>query len=82
MLGESALIVGEGTDNTGLAEVLGREPTPEEVAGFADDYNRFMARLKEPVLRAVALRRLEGQSTREIARRWMSRQKPSNGNSS
>ena len=44
MLGESALIVGEGTDNAGLAEVSGREPTPEEVAGFADDYNRFMAR--------------------------------------
>jgi DNA-directed RNA polymerase specialized sigma24 family protein len=68
VLGESALLVGAENDSAGLAEVLGREPTPEEVAGFADDYNRFLARLKEPALRAVALRRLEGQSTREIAR--------------
>jgi DNA-directed RNA polymerase specialized sigma24 family protein len=67
VLGESALLVGAGTDNAGLAEVLGREPTPEEVAGFADDYRRFLARLQKPALRTVALRRLEGQSTREIA---------------
>jgi DNA-directed RNA polymerase specialized sigma24 family protein len=37
VLGESALLVGAENDSAGLAEVLGREPTPEEVAGFADD---------------------------------------------
>jgi RNA polymerase sigma factor (sigma-70 family) len=68
VLGESALVVGAGTEGEGLAEVLSREPTPDEVAGFAEDYHRFLARLQEPPLRTIALRRLEGQTTREIAR--------------
>jgi DNA-directed RNA polymerase specialized sigma24 family protein len=68
VLGESALLVGAGTEGDGLAEVLSREPTPDEVAGFAEDYHRFLARLQEPPLRTIALRRLEGQTTREIAR--------------
>jgi RNA polymerase sigma factor (sigma-70 family) len=50
-----------------LAEILSREPTTEEAAQFADDYRRFLARLEEPALRIVALRRLEGYSTQEIA---------------
>jgi DNA-directed RNA polymerase specialized sigma24 family protein len=68
VLGESALLVGAGTEGEGLAEVLSREPTPDEVAGFAENYHRFLARLQEPPLRTIALRRLEGQTTREIAR--------------
>jgi DNA-directed RNA polymerase specialized sigma24 family protein len=70
VLGESALLAGEGADaeGDGVAEVLSREPTPEEVAGFADDYNRFLDRLRDPALRSVAIRRLEGHSTQEIAR--------------
>jgi DNA-directed RNA polymerase specialized sigma24 family protein len=68
VLGESALLVGAGTEGDGLAEVLSREPTPDEVAGFAENYHRFLARLQEPPLRTIALRRLEGQTTREIAR--------------
>jgi DNA-directed RNA polymerase specialized sigma24 family protein len=68
VLGESGLLVGAGTEGDGLAEVLSREPTPDEVAGFAEDYHRFLARLQEPPLRTIALRRLEGQTTREIAR--------------
>jgi RNA polymerase sigma factor (sigma-70 family) len=66
VLGESAL-VSEGAGGEGLVEILSREPTPEQAAQFADDYYRFFARLEEPTLRAVALRRLEGQSAREIA---------------
>jgi RNA polymerase sigma factor (sigma-70 family) len=68
VLGESALLGGGGDDGEGVAAILGREPTPEEVARFADDYARFLDRLTDPTLRAVALRRLEGQSTQEIAR--------------
>jgi DNA-directed RNA polymerase specialized sigma24 family protein len=68
VLGESALLVGEGASGEGLAEVLGREPTPDQVASFADDYRRFLARLREPVLLSIALRRLEGESVEEIAR--------------
>jgi DNA-directed RNA polymerase specialized sigma24 family protein len=63
VLGESAL----PADGEGLADVLSREPTPEEVTQFADDYCRFVASLREPGMRTVALQRLEGQSTREIA---------------
>jgi RNA polymerase sigma factor (sigma-70 family) len=66
VLGESALLVGED-GGEGVAEILSREPTPEEVARFADDYTQFLDRLKDPALRAVALRRLEGQSIPEIA---------------
>ncbi len=68
VLGESALLGGEGRDGEGVAEVLSREPTPDEVARFADDYSRFLARLQDPALRSVAMRRLEGWSTQEIAR--------------
>jgi RNA polymerase sigma factor (sigma-70 family) len=67
LLGESAVPAGEVARGDGLAEILSREPTPEEAAQFADDYRRFLARLQEPALRMVALRRLEGYSTREIA---------------
>ena len=68
VLGESALLAGEDAGGEGLAEILSREPTPEQAAQFADDYYRFLARLEEPKLQAVALRRLEGQTAREIAR--------------
>jgi DNA-directed RNA polymerase specialized sigma24 family protein len=68
VLGESALLVGEETDGEVVAEILGREPSPEAIAEFADDYARFLARLEDPALRSVALRRLEGHSTPEIAR--------------
>jgi DNA-directed RNA polymerase specialized sigma24 family protein len=67
VLGESALPAGGDAGGEGLADVLSREPTPEEVARFADDYCRFLARLREAGMRTVALQRLEGQSTREIA---------------
>jgi DNA-directed RNA polymerase specialized sigma24 family protein len=67
VLGESALPAGGDASGEGLAEVLSREPTPAEVARFADDYCRFLAGLREPGMRTVALQRLEGQSTREIA---------------
>jgi RNA polymerase sigma factor (sigma-70 family) len=67
VLGESALLATEDAGGVGLAEILSREPTPEQAAQFADDYYRFLARLEEPTLRAVALRRLEGHSAREIA---------------
>jgi DNA-directed RNA polymerase specialized sigma24 family protein len=68
VLGESALLVGKDADGERITEVLSREPTPEEVARFADDSARFLGRLQDPALRSIALRRLEGRSTQEIAR--------------
>jgi len=68
VLGESALGAGNGEGESGLARVLSREPTPAEAALFADEYLRSLERLQEPSIRSVALRRLEGWSTSEIAR--------------
>jgi DNA-directed RNA polymerase specialized sigma24 family protein len=67
VLGESALTAGEDRPRDGLAEVLGEEPTPDAVAQFAEDYERLLAKLVDPELLKVAVRRLEGQTTREIA---------------
>jgi DNA-directed RNA polymerase specialized sigma24 family protein len=67
VLGESALLVGDDKASDGLSEVLAKEPTPEHVAQFAEDYHRLLAKLKDPELQSVALRRLEGRSTQEIA---------------
>lgn len=69
VLGESALVGsdGSGSGDEGVVEVLSREPSPEEVAGFAEDYARFLERLDDPTLRQIAQRRLEGHSSAEIA---------------
>jgi DNA-directed RNA polymerase specialized sigma24 family protein len=67
VLGESALLVAGDHDGDGLGEVLGREPTPEAAARFADDYQRFLSKLEDPALRSIALRRLEGQTAPQIA---------------
>jgi DNA-directed RNA polymerase specialized sigma24 family protein len=67
VLGESALLVNGEIDGAGLSEILGREPAPEHVARFADDYQHFLSQLKDPVLRDIALRRLEGQTAAQIA---------------
>jgi RNA polymerase sigma factor (sigma-70 family) len=68
VLGESALLVSESTAKVGLADVLSREPTPEQAAQFAEEFRRYLARLDEPALRTIALRRLDGQSAKEIAK--------------
>jgi DNA-directed RNA polymerase specialized sigma24 family protein len=67
VLGESAMLMGDDPTNEALTEVLSKEPRPEEIAQFADDYRCFLAKLQDPVLLSIALSRLEGQSTREIA---------------
>src|SRR5690242_18330533 len=63
VLGESALLVNQGGDGECWAELLSREPAPEDVAQFADDYRSLLAKLPDPTLRSIAQRRLEGQTT-------------------
>ncbi len=65
--GESALMGGEESGNDVVVEVLSREPSPAEVATFAEDYARFLERLDDCTLRQIAQRRLEGFSSAEIA---------------
>jgi DNA-directed RNA polymerase specialized sigma24 family protein len=66
VLGESALMGGDEIDE-GMALLLSREPTPEVAAQFAEDYERLLAKLEDPMLKSIALRRLEGHSTEEMA---------------
>ena len=66
VLGESALI-GPDTPGAGLAAFLAREPTPAFAAQFAEDYERLLARLDDGTLRAIAVLKLEGHTSEEIA---------------
>jgi DNA-directed RNA polymerase specialized sigma24 family protein len=50
-----------------MARLLSDEPTPEVAAQLAEDYERLLAKLEDPALKAVALRKLEGHTTEEIA---------------
>lgn len=64
VVGESALL---GDDGDGMAQFLSTEPTPEDAARFADDYERLFAKLGDETLRRIARRKLEGYSSSEIA---------------
>ena len=56
----------DGLDD-GMAQFLGREPTPEAAAQFTEDYERLLARLDDQTLRTIALRKLEGHTNEAIA---------------
>ncbi len=64
--GDSAFMDGDAIDQ-GMAQVLSREPAPEVAAQFAEDYERLINKLEDPALKSVALRKLEGHSSEEIA---------------
>ena len=66
VLGESAFM-GEGEIDEGMAQFLGREPTPEAAAQFAEDVERLLDDLGNATLKTIALRKLEGHSSAEIA---------------
>jgi DNA-directed RNA polymerase specialized sigma24 family protein len=66
--GESAL-AGAGSEEDGLAAVVGDEPTPSFAAEVAEDYQRLLTRLRDAELRAVAVWKMEGYSNAEIAAR-------------
>jgi DNA-directed RNA polymerase specialized sigma24 family protein len=68
VLGESA-VMGTGEVDGGMARFLSREPAPDEAAGFADDVERLLDALGNPTLRTIALQKLEGHSSEEIAGR-------------
>jgi DNA-directed RNA polymerase specialized sigma24 family protein len=52
-----------------LAQVVGDEPTPDFAAEVAEECRRLLDRLGEADLRAVALWKMEGYTTEEIATR-------------
>lgn len=67
--GESALLgpAGSPEAEAGLDQVIGPEPTPEFAAQLAEEYERLLASLGDPELRRIALAKMEGHTTDEIA---------------
>jgi DNA-directed RNA polymerase specialized sigma24 family protein len=70
--GESALLGPEGSSEgeAGLEQLLGREPTPEFAAQLAEEYQRLLGLLGDDELRAVALAKMEGDTTAQIAAKF------------
>jgi DNA-directed RNA polymerase specialized sigma24 family protein len=68
VVGESALVEGPDARGEGLAQFLGREPSPELATELADDYQRLLDALGSDTLRTVALMRLEEHTAGEISR--------------
>ncbi len=69
VLGESAFGVQGGVPATGegMAEILSREPSPDEAARFADAFEHLIDKLEDPMLKIIVLRKLKGHSADEIA---------------
>jgi RNA polymerase sigma factor (sigma-70 family) len=60
---------GEVPGEEDVAQLLAREPTPEEAAEVADECRHLLDSLPEPELRQIALWKVEGYTNEEIAAR-------------
>ncbi len=70
VLDEAALAAARpDDDDAGLDRVIGAEPTPEFAARVAEECRRLLDLLGEDELRMIAVARMEGYSTEEIAAR-------------
>ena len=68
MRGESVFIQADGDDDAaGIEQALGREPSPELANMVAEDCQRLLDRLEDPMLREVAQLKLEGYTNEEIS---------------
>jgi DNA-directed RNA polymerase specialized sigma24 family protein len=50
-------------------DIISREPTPEFALLVAEEYQALLDRLGDPVLRSIAVWKMEGYSTEQIAAR-------------
>ena len=53
--------------NDGLSQLIGREPDPQAAFQVAEDCQDMLDRLSDTILRAIALWKMEGFTTEEIA---------------
>jgi DNA-directed RNA polymerase specialized sigma24 family protein len=69
VFGESAFLRRDRTvaEIPNLTEILGNEPTPEDAASFADTLDHLLGKLGDATLVEIALRRLKGHTSEEIA---------------
>jgi DNA-directed RNA polymerase specialized sigma24 family protein len=67
--GESALIAPPDCSGaeTGMEQIMDREPTPEFAAQLAEECRRLLGGLADDQLRALALWKMEGYTNEEIA---------------
>ncbi|HKI38326.1 MAG TPA: ECF-type sigma factor, partial [Gemmataceae bacterium] len=67
--GESVLddLLGDEDGAAGIGQVVGDAPTPELAAQMAEEFQRRLAQLPSEELRSVALMKMEGYTTAEIA---------------
>jgi len=66
--GESGIVCDRtATDEYGIEQVIGNEPTPEFAALVTEEYNRLLESLGDKVLQTIANSKLEGYTNREIA---------------
>jgi DNA-directed RNA polymerase specialized sigma24 family protein len=66
--GEVELAVGDNEASL-VAQVVGREPSPEFAAQLDEEYRRQLDRLEDDGLRQIAVWKMEGYENDEIARR-------------
>jgi DNA-directed RNA polymerase specialized sigma24 family protein len=69
ILREGDLPGADGSGEGGLAQVVGREPTPDFAAQMAEECRRRLEQLPDPELRSIALWKMEGYTNDEIAER-------------
>jgi DNA-directed RNA polymerase specialized sigma24 family protein len=68
VIGETTLLGQSASGNfQGIDQFASTEPTPELAAQVAEECRRLLNRLDDPTLRSVALWKMEGYSTDEIA---------------
>ena len=71
VLGESAVMSREdvAAGVHGLEKMLGNEPTPEFAAQVAEEWHDLLNRLNDDELRKIAIWKMEGFTSNEIAQR-------------
>jgi DNA-directed RNA polymerase specialized sigma24 family protein len=69
VVNEAVLAAADGSDADALARFVAAEPTPEFVAMVAEETARRLDSLPDPMLRQVAVLRMEGHSNAEVAER-------------
>jgi RNA polymerase sigma factor (sigma-70 family) len=71
LVGESVLddLLGDEDGAAGIAQVVGREPTPELAAQVTEQFQQLLALLPDEEVRSVALWKFEGYTNLEIAAR-------------
>jgi DNA-directed RNA polymerase specialized sigma24 family protein len=69
--GDSAFVGHANKERLGVGwnEIVGAEPTPEFSMQVREELDRLLSVLKDPVLREIALAKLEGYTNDEIAKR-------------